>query len=196
MLGGGLFWAVFWKLQKWYKFLNYFFLRYQGCQILIRTTYQNGKICAKWPHNLPNVHKIDLKIPKHTKIFLSRALENYQNLDFWSEKNHLANLFGTSRVLILTKTVFGRFFSQTHLFTLFATKIMTIIVASIQFNCRFAVSSNCSRVYRLYLTFEHKINYRGICAKNVEKIFAASPKRRLTKLHVTKIILGRFYLKH
>jgi hypothetical protein len=38
----------------------------QGCQIILGTIYQNGKICYKWPKNIPNFNKIyqtEIKYP-------------------------------------------------------------------------------------------------------------------------------------
>jgi hypothetical protein len=58
----------------------------QGCQIFVGTTYQNGKILAKLPQNLPNghsMHQMALKYQitiKYTKIFRTMVFKNIPKL--------------------------------------------------------------------------------------------------------------------
>jgi hypothetical protein len=63
---------------------------YQGCQILISTTYQNGEKINQVTINIPNVQKIYQNVQKIYPNIPTSSIGSpskiYPNYDFWFEK--------------------------------------------------------------------------------------------------------------
>jgi hypothetical protein len=82
--------------------------RFQGCQIFLGTTYQNGGKYTKWPQNIPNGHYIIPIRPIGNKIYQHFPLQDPTKITeigiFGLETNHLANLVASYKLL---KTVFS-----------------------------------------------------------------------------------------
>jgi hypothetical protein len=73
---------------------------FQGCQIFLGKTYQNGKNYTKLPQNIPNVHKLfQMAVKycilslKYINIFHCKTPSNFTQIwIFGSKINHLATL--------------------------------------------------------------------------------------------------------